>query len=511
MEHEKRVVIIGGGLAGLCSGIYLRMNGYAVQILEAQDSPGGLCTAWSRKGYTFDGCIHWLLGSGPGTSMYEIWQELIDLNAVQFVHHDHVQDLDVGIPDARGDTFFHLYADLERQERYLLEAAPEDAREIRRWIGTARKLLPANLPPVLPPPEGRTWRDAFAIVKLLPRLPLLLRWGALTPQQYGARLKSPFLRRALEKMYGDRNATLLILLFQQAWYHLRCSGFPLGGSLAFARRFEERFRALGGSIRYRARVESVLVENDVAVGVRLADGSEERADVVVSAADGYWTHYSALGGRFLRPEVEALYAEKTMPPYPSLVYVSLGIRKRLGLACHMTRYWLPEPWVLPDGTRITQVPIHAYDYDPSLAPANSTAVTVMLESGEFEYWRGLRAGNPARYAEAKKEVAEKVIDLLEQRVGGVREAVEVVDVATPATFHRYTSNWKGSYEGWMPLGNMLTLPRIAREAPGLKSFHMVGQWVEPGGGLPPCALHGRALAQMLCARDGKAFRVVPPG
>ena len=43
MEHEKRVVIIGGGLAGLCSGIYLRMNGYAVQILEAQDSR--ICTA----------------------------------------------------------------------------------------------------------------------------------------------------------------------------------------------------------------------------------------------------------------------------------------------------------------------------------------------------------------------------------------------------------------------------------------------------------------------------------
>ena len=70
------VIIIGGGIAGLSAGCYARMNGYDTTIFEMHNLPGGLCTAWERRGYTIDGCIHWLVGSAPGTPMNTIWQEL---------------------------------------------------------------------------------------------------------------------------------------------------------------------------------------------------------------------------------------------------------------------------------------------------------------------------------------------------------------------------------------------------------------------------------------------------
>jgi flavin-dependent dehydrogenase len=38
---EKRIIIIGGGMAGLCAGCYLRMNGYDTVIYEMNSSPGG--------------------------------------------------------------------------------------------------------------------------------------------------------------------------------------------------------------------------------------------------------------------------------------------------------------------------------------------------------------------------------------------------------------------------------------------------------------------------------------
>ena len=59
------VVIIGGGVAGLACGCYLRMNGYRTEMLEMNDSPGGLCVAWDRGPYTFDGCLRWLVGTDP--------------------------------------------------------------------------------------------------------------------------------------------------------------------------------------------------------------------------------------------------------------------------------------------------------------------------------------------------------------------------------------------------------------------------------------------------------------
>lgn len=60
---EKSIIIIGAGIAGMAAGCYGQMNGYRSRIFEMHDKPGGLCTAWERKGYTIDGCLHWLVGS----------------------------------------------------------------------------------------------------------------------------------------------------------------------------------------------------------------------------------------------------------------------------------------------------------------------------------------------------------------------------------------------------------------------------------------------------------------
>jgi phytoene desaturase len=48
---------------------------------------------------------------------------------------------------------------------------------------------------------------------------------------------------------------------------------------------------------------------------------------------------------------------------------------------------------------------------------------------------------------------------------------------------------------------------IQRTLPGLSDFYMAGQWVMPGGGVPPCLLSGRHAVQLLCPNDGKTFSV----
>ena len=58
MAENKSIIIIGAGIAGLAAGCYAQMNSYDTQIFELHDLPGGLCTAWERKEYIFDGCIH---------------------------------------------------------------------------------------------------------------------------------------------------------------------------------------------------------------------------------------------------------------------------------------------------------------------------------------------------------------------------------------------------------------------------------------------------------------------
>jgi phytoene dehydrogenase-like protein len=51
------LIIIGADIAGLSAGIYAQRNGYQTTIYEAHSLPGGMCTAWHRKGYTFQGSV----------------------------------------------------------------------------------------------------------------------------------------------------------------------------------------------------------------------------------------------------------------------------------------------------------------------------------------------------------------------------------------------------------------------------------------------------------------------
>ena len=84
---DDTLIIIGAGIAGLAAGCYAQMNGYRSQIFELHNLPGGLCTAWERKGYVFDGCIHYLFGSGAGQPFHRMWEELGAVQGRRIVHH----------------------------------------------------------------------------------------------------------------------------------------------------------------------------------------------------------------------------------------------------------------------------------------------------------------------------------------------------------------------------------------------------------------------------------------
>src|ERR1700757_1785757 len=82
------VLIIGGGIAGVCAGVYAAKAGFDVEIIEMGNSLGGLATSWKRGDYTFETCLHWLYGSNPDREMYSRWLEVFDIDQLTFVYSD---------------------------------------------------------------------------------------------------------------------------------------------------------------------------------------------------------------------------------------------------------------------------------------------------------------------------------------------------------------------------------------------------------------------------------------
>jgi phytoene dehydrogenase-like protein len=142
---NKKILIIGSGIAGLCAGSYLQMNGYDTEIFEMHDIPGGLCTSWVRKDYTFDGCIYSIGILNKKQKISRWWRELIDVDNLKFYCHDNL-----GTYEDESGNVINFSSDLVKLERDLKAIAPEDTKFIDSFIKTIKWLAKFDLHPSKP-------------------------------------------------------------------------------------------------------------------------------------------------------------------------------------------------------------------------------------------------------------------------------------------------------------------------------------------------------------------------
>ncbi len=284
------ILIIGGGVAGLSCGCYLQMNGYQTEILEANLVPGGLCVAWDRGAYVFDGCFRWLVGTNPSSAFHRIWNELGAIAGRPIVEPDEF----LRFEGADGQAL-SLRSDLDQLTRDFKRIAPEDSALIDKLMRAARRCAP--LDPPEQPLELMSGREKMKLlVRYFPMLFTIGKWKNREFATYVAAYRNPFLRRALTAVVGDARMSALVLVMVLGWRSRKNAGYVAGGSRAFANGMADRYARLGGVLRYNTRVASVTVQNGRATGVRCADGSVMPATTVISCADGRTTLFKTARG-----------------------------------------------------------------------------------------------------------------------------------------------------------------------------------------------------------------------
>ena len=533
-----KVIIIGGGIAGLACGCYLQMNDIQTEILEAGGLPGGLCTAWHRGPYVFDGCLRWLMGVQPPSAFHQVWMELGAIAGRKiFVHDDMMR-----IEWADGKSF-SVPSDLDAVAHEFKRLAPEDSGLIDRLVRDARTCAPLEPPLENPIELLNVFEKTRLGLRYLPMAPVVFRYKNVPITAYVARYKNQTLREILQLIVGNEDMSALVLVMLLAFRTRRNTGFVAGGSWDFAMAIADRYKKLGGTLRFNTRAASVKVENDRATGVVCADGKFVPAATVVSCADGHTTIFKMLDGKFVDRKIRFLYDH--CQTFPAIIQISLGIKKVFPDAPHTLNLELgpaicscdahvaessgdassPGPanqsrqsrdeasqphkkLRVDDKTSYDRLEVESFGAESELCPAGTTVMTLRM-SASFEFWTGLKKNDVARYRAEKKRVVQEAVAALEQRFPGLAQAIERSDIATPATFVRYTSNWQGSYEGWLPTPRVLG-KRISYTLPRLKNFYMAGHWVVAGGGLPSSAMAGRYVAQMICAQFGRKFVATVP-
>lgn len=500
---EKSIIVIGAGLAGLVAGCYAQMNGYHTRIFEHHSAPGGVVATWRRQGYVIDGGIHFLMGHRPGSPVYDMYREL------DIVQSNKVRDIInyMRYVDEASGRHLSVTNDLDRLASDLSQHSPTDSKAIEDLIAGARAMRSSGLLDLglTKPPE---------LVGPLDQLHDLLRMRrvlkyfsgkyARSVASYTAGFADPWIKRVVRNFFLPEGPVWFI----QMLLSLIADG-QLGlldkGSHGLIAPIERRYKVLGGEIAYRSTVTEIVVENDRAVGVRLADGSEHHADIVVSAADGYNTIFRLLGGRYVDDRILTRYQH--WPLMRPIIMINYGVAAEFKDSPPFSAITLEHPIGIGEH-RIEDILVRIFNYSNEFAPPGKTVVQVSFDS-EWNYWNSLQTEDRRGYDTEKRRVASEALQRLERHYPGITAHVEVTDVATPFTTWRYTLNHQGAYEGWLPTPEAV-MTQIKRTLPGLANFYTAGQWVVPGGGVPPSLYSGRHVVQLLCHLDRRPFTTSTP-
>jgi phytoene dehydrogenase-like protein len=496
----KSIIIIGAGMGGMSAGIYGQMNGYETQVFEAHVKPGGQCTSWKRKGYTFDPCIHHFFGCKSGSSVNQMWHELGALPR-ELVKIEACTA--VASPDGK---MFVDYYDVAKLKETLLKLSPADSKMIDQYIGAIKAFDNSKVDDAIN--SGSFWK----MITILPWMLSNRKWMKMNMRTYAERFSAPFLRRAFaELVYSNPDGPLFFHFMRHVGGVNGDIQWPVGGADEFAKSIERHYQALGGKVHYRGRVDKILVENNRAVGIKLADGSEHKADIIISNADGRKTILNMLDGKYMNETVRG-YCAPMPDETPFAVDVFLGVNRDLSGEPSSLVLLLDRPVTIAN-RKYESMEAQLYGFDKSMAPAGKGTIKVEL-TGSYGYWKQLYDGDREGYKQEKQRVAEQVIEILEGHFPGLKSQVEVVDVCTLTTWERYM----GGTQGWFNLPNRkldfsmredLSDKKFKTTLPGLSNFYFVGIWATAMGSLAHNASSGKTIIRRICQKDGKRFTAQP--
>lgn len=491
--NKKKVIIVGAGISGLSAAVYSARAGFDTTILEQHFTFGGLSTAWSRKGYYFEGGMHWLTGSSEKLALNKVWKEI---GALKENNPIEVRDPFYTVYDNGKEL--RMWRNADKLQEELLAFAPEDAKAIKTLCKDIKKFEAVHLPVNdifgLKAKEPRHIGLAEGL-KMLPAGIRNLKLSRTSYSEYVERFTNRTIKSMLYALNGNRyNASSFI--YTMGSFSSGDCGYPLGGSVRMEQNIVDTFTELGGKIQYKTKVEKIVSENGKVTGVQTNNGFIP-CDAVIVTQD-------------TRQAVDTLFDKPIDEPWVNKlrkrlvgeqnVFIGMGVKADLSRFPHTIVFPLDNP-IEHAGTKFTEIRIYNYAGYEGVAPEGCTPLTCLLLGPSYDYWKAAKADGT--YKDKKDELGKLVVDTIAQFIPEVKEQLEVIDVATPLTYERYCSSFEGSWMSvWSPKTGQYNYPQKIKT---VKGVYFAGQRIQMPGGLPICVYTGRTAVEHLCRDTGTLF------
>jgi len=488
----RKVIVIGAGISGLSAAIYAQRSGFNVIICEQHNMAGGMCTSWKRKGYLFEGAVHWMTGSSPKTVLYQLWKETGALgDDIPVTCHDPFYSV-----EWEGKTL-NIYRDIDKTAEQLLAISLEDKKIIKSLVKDVKTLEKVQMPVTdikgvkTENPKRMSLNLLFG---LLPSLPVIGRLNRISCKDYSSFFKHRGIQKLFQFMPDEYCASSL--LFTLASLHSGDGGYPEGGSLGMVSGMEKTFKDLGGSLLFNTKVNKVNINNGKIIGVTMENGFLEADAVIVTQET-----IAACEKLFDVPLKEKWLCD-LKENITSAVCTFIGIGVRAEIKTSPVPVWTLDTPIKCAGETINEIGFYNYSGLKGYAPEGCSALTTALMGDTYDYWK--KAKDEGRYNEEKKSLADEIIRVLCVKYPQTEGKIDVIDIATPLTYERYTGAYHGSWMSVMKPGDKMTGGSgFVKNTEGL---YFAGHRLMPPGGLPVAIVSGRTAAQLVCRQFGVTFK-----
>ncbi len=464
---EYDAIIIGAGIGGLVCGCYLAKAGLKVLIVEQHNKPGGYCTSFKRKGFTFDAAAH-CFGSFRKDGIMDWVVNDLELRSILKIKKYNPSDI---IISPEGDKIV-FYSDLHRTVATTASISPNDSKNIKTLFDQLKK----NDPVFFSGLRNSTFEDILKKYINNKKLTKILAFPFLGLGGIPASQMSAFVG---SKLFSE-------FLLDGGYY-------PLGGMQELPNALVQRLKDLKGKIIYRKAVKRIKTIGNKVNGVIFNDNTHIISKYVISNCDARQTFLKLLGNK----KIEESFREKIKNMIPSIsnFILYLGLKEPL------------DSDFLSPGTSIWFM--KTYDYEKIYYDIINNKI------GEFvgcmirllPNKKTILATIPAPFKtksfwiKNKKIITDTFLDNIEKNVfHDIKRYISHIESATPQTLYRYTLNYKGASFGWAGTPDQFGIYKL-RKPSFIKNLYLVGHWTTLGVGISGVAYVGYDTANLILKRE----------
>jgi phytoene desaturase len=489
MNGAGSAIVMGAGFGGMAAALRLKAMGHDVLLLEKNEQLGGRAQVLEHKGLKYDAGPTVITAPFLIDELFALFgkktADYVDIRPIEPWYR--FQDLSGARLDYSSDT--------EALKAAIAEISPDDAGRYDDFARASKKIYELGFESM----AHRPFERVADLVKFLPHL-VRLRSDKSVYGFISSYFKHPLVRRAFSLqpllVGGDpTNVTSIYVLIH--WLERRYGvHHAMGGMGALVDALERLMVEEGIEVRTGARVTKILTKSGRTVGVELEDGTQEKADIVVSNLDPSFLYSKLVPVENRKKWTDRRIAKMKPSIGTYLLYFStdrrhedvaqhtiiLGERYRETLKDIFKRQVLPED---------PSVYLHRPTAnDPGFAPEGVDVFYALAPVPALE--------GKASWPEQGEAFREVVLDLLEQTsLPGLRGVLRDDFHVTPKYFQSRFDAYRGSGFSIAPSLTQSACFRFHNRSEDLEGLYLTGAGTHPGAGIPGVLSSAKVVENLL--------------